>query len=318
MKEEDRRTERASANAVAIALGGILKWRDGRDAAPSTHDYDVLLTDGRVVAAEVTAVTPPGDRALESELERNFRAPLPGLHGRWWVLVDGQRALNQQPPRAYAEKLRVRLARLLPHLEAGLPSPGELDDLDRRWPDPLTQIPQHQRLHLEHARTPMEHNPWPQPASEKFRCSADAVAALIEMSEAHILSIRPLDCKPRLGEANVVVRDSIRSGHVNSDDLSEAVERETAKRDNRRKLASACADERHLVVSFDPMSLKGQILVNDENSLADRRQPRPPILPEEVDTAWAVLLSNPPIVWRYDRDDPTWKLTRSAAGRARP
>ena len=311
MKEKDRRAERASAQAAAEVLGGALKWCDKYDAAPSTHDYDILLPDGSVVAAEVTAVTLPADRALESELERNFRTPLPGLHGRWWVLVDGRRTLEQQP-RAYAEELRVRLERLLRRFEAGRPPRDELEDLVRRWPDPWTQIPQHQRLHDEHTNAPAERNPWPQRASEKFECSEDVVEALIEMSEAHVLSVVPFDGKHRQGGANVIVRDPFRSGHVSADDLSEAVEREAAKCDNRRKLASACADERHLVVSFDPMSLKGRVLAHDEDSLADRRQPCPPRLPSEVDTVWAVLPSNPPIVWRYDRDDPAWTLPRPA------
>ncbi len=311
MKEEDRRTERASANAVAEVLGGVLKWRDRRDAAPSTHDYDILLADGRVAAAEVTAVTLPADRALESELARHFRTPLPGLHGRWRVLVDGRRALKQQP-RAYAEALRVCLERLLRRFEAGRPTLDELEDLARRWRDPWTQVPQHQRLHDDHANTPVERNPWPQRASEKFECSEDAVEALIEMSEARVLSVLPLDGEPRRGEANVIVKDSVRSGHVSADDLSEAVEREAAKCDNRRKLASAGADERHLVVSLDPTSLKGWILIHDKAPLADCGYPRPPILPEEVDTVWAVLPSDPPIVWRYERDDPAWQLSRPA------
>jgi len=311
MKEEDRRVERATARAVAEVLGGVLKRRDGPDALPSTHDYDILLADGRVVAAEVTTVTLPADRAMESELERNFRTPLPGLHRRWQVFVDGRRTLKQHP-RAYAEELRVRLGRLLRRFESGCPSLDELEDLDRRWPDPWTQVPQHQQLHDEHANTPVERNPWLQPASERFECSEDAVEALIEMSSARVLSVLPLGGEPRQGEANVIVRDSVRSGHVNSDDLSEAVEREAAKCDNRRKLASARADERHLIVSFDPMSLMGWILIHDEASLADRTYPRSPVLPKEIDTVWAVLPSSPPIVWRYERHDPAWQLSRPA------
>lgn len=51
----------------------------------------------------------------------------------------------------------------------------------------------------------------------------------------------------------------------------------------------------------------------EDDSPSERSRPRPPLLPEEVDTAWAVLLSNPPVVWRYDRYDPAWKLPRPAA-----
>ena len=311
MKEEDRRVERASAEVVAEVLDGVLKWRDRPEAAPSTHDYDILLADGRVVAAEVTTVTLPADRALESELERNFRTPLPGLHGRWQVFVDGRRTLKQQP-RAYIEELRVCLERLLPCFEAGRPSRDELRELDHRWSDPWTQIPQHQQLHDEHANTPVARNPWSQRASERFECSEDAVEALIEMSRARVLSVLPLVGEPRQGEANVVVRDSFRAGHVSSDDLSEAVKREAAKYDNRRKLAAADADEHHLIVLFDPMSLKGRLLIHDKASLAVRGYPRPPVLPVEVDTVWAILLSDPPVVWRYERDDPVWQMSRPA------
>ena len=311
MKKEDQRAERASAEVVAEVLDGVLRWRDGPEAAPSTHDYDILQADGRVVAAEVTTVTLPADRALESELERNFRTPLPGLRGRCQVFVDGRRTLKQQP-RAYVEELRVRLERLLQCFEAGRPSLDELEGLDRRWPDPWTRIPQYQQLHDEHANTPVARNPWPQRASEKFECSEDAVEALIEMSRARVLAVLPLVGEPRQGEANVVVRDSFRAGHVSSDDLSEAVEREAKKHDNRRKLAAADADEHHLIVLFDPMSLKGWLLIHDKASLADRGYPRPLDLPKEVDTVWAVLLSDPPVVWRYKRDDPAWQLSRPA------
>lgn len=304
MREEDRRAERVSAMVVAEVLGGVLKWRDGPAAAPSTHDYDILLADGRVVAAEVTAVTLPADRALESELKRNFRAPLPGLHGRWLVLVDGRRTLKQQP-RAYAEELRAVMERLLQRFETERPSLDELDDLDRRWPDPWSRVPLHQQLHDEHANIPAERNPWPRRASEEFECSEDVAEALIEMSEARVLSVLPLGDELRRGEANVIVRDSVRSGHVRPNDLAEAVEGEAAKHDN-------CADERHLIVSFDPIGLMGRILIYDNASLADRGYPRPPVLPREVDTVWAVLLSRPPVVWRHKRDDPAWQLSRPA------
>ena len=312
MKEEDRRAEQAAAEAVAEVLGGVLRRRDTRDAAASTHDYDIVLADTRVVAAEVTAATLPADRALESELEKNFQAPLLGLRGHWLVHVDG-RLPPKKRPRAYAQELRVCLERLLSSCEAGLPSLAELDDLDRRWPDPRRQVPQHQQLHDKHSDTPVELNPWSQPASEEFECSENAVRALVEMYEAGILSMSPLDGEAPADEPNVIVRSPIRSGHTGPDDLSVAVEREATKCDNRRKLASACADERHLVVLFDPMNLEGGILVRDEDSLADRKQPRPPLLPGEVETVWAVLLRIRPIVWRYDRDDPAWTLPRPAA-----
>ena len=118
MKEEDRRTEKASAEAVAEVLGGRLIWRDTPGSTATTHDYDIVLADGRVVAAEVTAVTIPTDKALESELERNFRAPLPGLRHRWWVSVNG-RLSQEKPPRAYADELRFRLEQTLAALRCG-------------------------------------------------------------------------------------------------------------------------------------------------------------------------------------------------------
>ena len=185
MKKEDRLTERASAEAVAEVLGGVLTWRDTSDAPPGTHDYDIVLAGGRIVAAEVTAATLPADRALESELKTNFRAPLPGLHGRWLVHIDG-RLPQELRRRAYAQELRDHLERLLRRFEAGRPSLDELEDLDRRWPNPRTQVPQHQKLHDKYADTPVALNPWPQRASAKFGCSEDAVEALIEMREARI------------------------------------------------------------------------------------------------------------------------------------
>ena len=314
MKEEDRATERASAQAVAEVLGGVLVWRDTSDSPPSTHDCDIVLGDGRVIAAEVTAVTLPADRALESELKRNFRSPLPALRGRWLVHVGA--LAPKKRARVYTRNLRDTLERLLPRFESGRPSLDELEELDRRWPDPGSQVPQHQQLYHEHANSPEEHNPWARRASEEFGCSEHAVEALSMMYEARIRSVLPQDGESPLDGRNVIVRSPVRPSHVSPHDLSEAVEREASKCDNRCKLASACAWERHLVISFDPMSLNSRTLTHDQESLVSREQPRPPDLPEEVDTAWAVLPSNPPIVCRFDCGDPAWKPLRPATRRS--
>ena len=311
MKEEDRATEKACAQAVAEVLGGSLVWRDNSDASPSTHDYDIVLSNGRVIAVEVTAVTLPADRALESELERNFRSPLRGLRDRWLVHIGA--LPPRERARGYTRDLRATLEKLLPRFESGSPSVDELEDLDRRWPDPRRQVPQHQLQYDKHANSPEEYNPWTRRASEEFGCSEHAVEALTMMHEARIRSVLRQDSGSPLDGPNVIVRSPVRSGHVSPHDLSEAVEREAAKCDNRRKLASASAWERHLVISFDPMSLKGWTRAHGQESLASREQSRTLDLPEEVDTAWAVLASSQPIVWRYNSGGTAWKPLRSVA-----
>jgi hypothetical protein len=43
----------AAADVVVDALGGRWESRDGEDALPGMHDFDVILPGGRCIALEV-------------------------------------------------------------------------------------------------------------------------------------------------------------------------------------------------------------------------------------------------------------------------
>jgi len=73
--------ELAAADVIADALGGRWESRDGEDAPPGMHDFDVILPDGRCIALEVTsaidgAVVALSDAASDKKGD-NSAGPLP-------------------------------------------------------------------------------------------------------------------------------------------------------------------------------------------------------------------------------------------------
>ena len=103
--------ELAAANVVAAALGGRWESRDGEDDPPGMHDFDVILSDGRCIALEVTSATDGAVVALSDAAVgregRHQRWPAPGLANDWIVTIP------QRPVRV-AEMMSA----MLPILEA--------------------------------------------------------------------------------------------------------------------------------------------------------------------------------------------------------
>ncbi len=90
--------EQSAADLVAQLIGGTPTVRDGHGAPPSTHDFDVVLADGRVIALEVTQEVVPAvlaQRSTEAKLEWSFDR----LDSEWVVDVRepaDARALNAE------------------------------------------------------------------------------------------------------------------------------------------------------------------------------------------------------------------------------
>jgi hypothetical protein len=80
--------EAAAASLLAEILGGTVQRRDGHDEQQrdSTHDLDVLLTDGTVIAVEVTqATSPAAQKQLTETTKRNW--DFPHLHSQWYLSI---------------------------------------------------------------------------------------------------------------------------------------------------------------------------------------------------------------------------------------
>jgi len=87
-------------------------------------------------------------------------------------------------------------------------------------------------------------------------------------------------------------------GPVSVEDIQRAIEAEANKEDNRRKLAAAGTDERHLFVYVDSYSLPWTALVN--GNLPEQA----PYLPDEITHVLAATQTRSPdeyVVWRAER-----------------
>jgi hypothetical protein len=100
------RYETTAGRIVAQRLGGVEHARDILNAPAATHDFDIELTDGRVVALEVTSAA---DREIEAlratALGREWKAPSLGQH--WWLGVPENRKL----------RVKTLMTGVVPHLE---------------------------------------------------------------------------------------------------------------------------------------------------------------------------------------------------------
>jgi hypothetical protein len=128
--------ELAAADVIADALGGRWESRDGEDAPPGMHDFDVILPDGRCIALEVTsaidgAVVALSDAAFGRE-GRQQRWPAPELANDWIVTIP-------QHPVRVAEMMSA----MLPILEA-FEEHGDADvdpGIDYTYVNPRSDMP---------------------------------------------------------------------------------------------------------------------------------------------------------------------------------
>jgi len=98
--------EEVAGQIVARQLGGQEQARDVGGAPPSTHDFDIKLPDGRLIALEVTSAADGAIEALRNlAFGREWKAPSLGHH--WWLGV----------PNDGSVKVKALMTQVVPHLE---------------------------------------------------------------------------------------------------------------------------------------------------------------------------------------------------------
>ena len=110
-----RANERRAAELLVEILGADT-W-EARDvgSAQGMHDLDVVMSDGSVIAVEVTTDTSGADRAFDSALGEIDPIIVPGLQGVWFVDVSppGDNPDDNTKARRRAQELNDKLPGLL-------------------------------------------------------------------------------------------------------------------------------------------------------------------------------------------------------------
>jgi hypothetical protein len=95
-----------AAQLLQQVLDGQVTWRDAPGAPPGTHDFDLVLPDGRTIAVEVTSATDPAAEAFwRAVTKASWRAPT--LKRSW--LLDVQTGTNVRAMRRRVEPLLRQL-----------------------------------------------------------------------------------------------------------------------------------------------------------------------------------------------------------------
>lgn len=251
--------ERSAARVLAGRLEGRINWRDVPNAGNGMHDFDVVGSSGKVLAAvEVSSIQEPAVRATRAKIVTTNRLDL-GLTTGWQITVGEQQ-------------------RIQPIVDGVAPILNGLAEMGiARFSGPQA---------LEN------------PAAQRLVRGAGALGIV----EGHVLA----DAKPAR-----LVLSVAGATEVNMNELTNAVERELLRPDNRRKLGAApIGTERHLFV-WAHSSRWDLVRV-----LLDPAYGLPPAaeLPPEVDTVWfAASLEAPEkltparLLTAHRRDGGAWQ-----------
>lgn len=114
------RANERSAAELLVELLGADTWQ-ARDVgvAQGMHDLDVVMSDGSVIAVEVTTDTSGADRAFDSALREIDAILVPDLPGAWFVDVSppGDSPDDNTKARRRAKELSDELPGLLAEVE---------------------------------------------------------------------------------------------------------------------------------------------------------------------------------------------------------
>jgi NACHT domain len=84
----DRWDEKHAEQIVGQLTGGTIRTRDVPGAPPGTHDFDVVLPDGRVLAVEATLHTDRRQLGLHAALRQYGEWSHPELACSWYLILD--------------------------------------------------------------------------------------------------------------------------------------------------------------------------------------------------------------------------------------
>ncbi len=210
----DKMTENAAADVVAHQMDAQVVRRDCPGAPDGTHDFDLLYTNGKVAALEITTA------ASELILKRwhsmsniNHRFVAKSLRSTWMLMLRGGN------PQVNLKKIVSEAPRLLERLEV-----SDISGFERTSPDEI----------VVHGSADKGDNE----AVDRLRAlgvtSCSAIGHPEQGSDASIL----------LAGAGGY------SGSIRRESINGVIEHAICA--NQKKLERAAADERHVFVWIDP------------------------------------------------------------------
>lgn len=88
MSSADRWDEKHAEQIVGEKTGGLAHTRDVPGAPPGTHDFDVVLPDGRILAVEATPHADPEQFRLYAAIRQYGEWIFPELTCSWYLILD--------------------------------------------------------------------------------------------------------------------------------------------------------------------------------------------------------------------------------------
>ena len=271
--------ERMAATVVAHFEDGAFEQQDIGGGSSSVHDYDILTTDGRTIALEVTQLMRE-NIAAQRDCERRYEWRFPSLTRAWEIKVPGVVDISE---------LHEVLPDILKRLELILVDQvlGEYvliyvaQMYDRSSPLSRDLIDNYNQQIADDTTN------W------------DPRGLLIELG----LQDATLACRDASTDQSgeVKIRTLVGMGGFvsHSGVLAREIIPIAAKKS--RQLTCAVADERHLFVWISHDVPDVYVALCDEDVELPGLE-----LDKSVDTLWLAIHNYPPMVWRYDKLCTTW------------
>lgn len=256
---------------VTHCLGGAVRRVDPGGGSVQLHDLDVVLSDGRTIAVEVTRHNSPPALAVLGAIDKR-RWESPELSNVWVVntiATVNVAALHRDVARLLQRLEAAGIATLLVRRESfdATMREEELDDEEREERDVLESTG-----------------------------TRDVAEGLARLGVRLAYSLLPA---PTGGE--IIVGEASQAGSTAAAVVTDAVEYHAARSDNIAKLEAARdRAERHLFVWIES-SQHAAVAAFGIPASDGEVTARAPKIPECVDTIWAVTAFDVAHVWRYHR-----------------
>ncbi len=269
-REHDPRELHAAA-AIAERLAGTADSRDGVSAPPGTHDFDIYLPDGRVVALEVTSIADRDVVAFHNLMgDTVFLAPR--LKADWWIRVPDPEAGQ---PAIRVKRAKPTILAALELLEAQAVSELEQDVLD----------------------------PWARLPGSTPRAVHEAIEKL---RSVEVTSVRSTGQRP--GGLARLLFSAHGSASGNPDQLNElvisCVKADLHKLKAARDRNGAAVSERHLFIWLTDSYPDAEL------AFSTMPPPAPPAIPPVIDVVWLATFAWPIRLWCLRPPGP-WEVVGS-------